>query len=521
MKRWLKRSKLVNKLFYLLVASIVGIVLGILSPADWKTGQSVIVKGPSCQAVLELKDSNLNTKCGIVKISVLSNEVILRAPEGVEIEISGSSYLPLSVENGISTFEIKPLKHSKIVGFILGFSITLYVFAEKFSYVMTSIIVMFLVSVFGILKPTSALSTLSSSVVFVILAGSAFEVIMRKTGLDKTLGDLILRYSKNRYTFLLSLILISSLLSAVMSNTAATYVMMPIVISVVDEGVGPFLLALVASTSIGGSLTLIGTPPNLVVSKFIEDFTGFKLDFAEWFRFGFPVWVLGIPVVFFLTLFFLRGNFVSLSEKRMKREMNIDQIKALIVILTTVMLWTFSRVNSGVVGLLSIVLFMLAGLMEHSDVKSLRWDLVFLLGGGLTLGKAMMESGYAQWIVGKMGRPNGDFELFVLMLALLGLGTVFSSHTSASALIGPTMIPLGMGIAHHFGIRPEVFGTLMAVMATLSVNMAIALPVSTPPSAVIFSSGKIDVKTLFVYGISFGFIMIFLIVFILKNAVWI
>jgi len=344
---------------------------------------------------------------------------------------------------------------------------------------------------------------------------------MKKTGLDQTLATLAFRHVKGRKTLLLSLILISSLLSGVMSNTAATYVMMPIVLSLVSgNSAEGLLLALVASTAIGGSLTLIGTPPNLIVSSFIKTFTGNEMDFSRWLVFGFPTWIFGMVVVFFITLPFLKTEWNPSMKEGVSFSM--EKLKTLFVISGVVGLWATSKligINNGIIALLGILSFLLLNILKPQDILRLRWDLVILFGGGLTLGKALMTSGWADWLVGKIPLPKNDLELFVLLTSLLLLGTVFSSHTSAAAFIGPVMIPLGMAVAPSFGTSPEVFGTLLVMMTTLSINNAMALPISTPPSAIVFSSGKVRISRMTSYGLIFGTIMNIIFVFLLKK-IW-
>jgi len=309
-----------------------------------------------------------------------------------------------------------------------------------------------------------------------------------------------------------------------MSNTAASYVIVPIVLSIASGGLEePLLLSLVASTAIGGSLTIIGTPPNLIVSSFIKDLAGIKMDFGKWLIFGFPTWLLGIPIIFILTKVFSRDKNFTRPSNQKSVSLNRDQKITLYIILTTVILWTTSRITglgNGSIALLSILLFLMLRIMKPGDIRKLRWDLVLLFGGGLSLGKALIDSGWADWIIGKMPQPKNDLELFGMITLLLLIGTMFSSHTSAAAFIGPVMIPLGMGISGYFGTSAQTFGTLLVMLSTLSINNATALPISTPPSAIVFSSGKVKIKSMILYGVIFGILMNAVLVFLLK-PVWI
>ncbi len=504
-----------NFLFYAIAAAI-GLLLYAVSPADWTPPYSVEVSG----ARISYSPSQGTTRNGDVSIWMEGKKLFVKYPQGKEVYVNGVRCFPRRVEEGKSLCEISVVRKAKLAGAILGFAATLFALSSRVNYVITSLFILVLVPVLGVLKTSTALSSLSSGVIMIFLAGSAFELAMKKTALDRRLAIALLGRARGKYSLLFITILVSSLLSAVMSNTAATYVMMPILLSfVVGEASEAILLVLVASTAIGGSLTLIGTPPNLVVSSFIKDMLGKEMDFSRWLAFGFPTWLVGLGVVFILgALFMKRAGSFNVEKEELPGDKK--WMGALAIILVTVVLWSTSKitgVSSAATALLAILLFFLSGIFEGSDIFKLRWDLVLLFGGGLTLGKALMESGWADWVVGRVPLPRNDLELFAFLTALLLIGTVFSSHTSAAAFIGPVMIPLGMGISRFWGASPESFGILMVVLATLSINCAMALPISTPPSAVVFSSGKVRVSRLAAFGLIFGIAMNAALVFFLKN----
>ncbi len=453
------------------------------------------------------------------KVLLKGNVLKVLGKSGDDVRVNGVR----CYEEGNGVFKLRLPRKAKLAGLVLGVAITLFVLESR-EYVVTAILVIVLVSVLRILDPKTALSSLSSSVVFIFLAGSAFELVMKRTGLDETVASWVLKFAKGKLSLILSTIFVSSILSAIMSNTAATYVMVPIVSRLASqELLEPLLLTLVASTAIGGSLTIIGTPPNLIVSSFAKDIAGVNLDFSSWLSFGFPNWVVGIIVITILTLVFSAGKGFKIPEIDVSRKFDSRKTLALSIILATVALWSTTRltgISSGVIGLLSILLFTITGLLPTKEIGKLRWDLVLLFGGGLTLGKALMTSGWADWIVGRIPLPRSNWELFLFLTVLLLMGTVFSSHTSAAAFIGPVMVPIGMAISGYFGGSPEVFGTVLLVMSTLSINNAMALPISTPPSAIVFSSGKVSSRSLAIYGLSFGILMNLFLVFVLKNL-WI
>lgn len=450
-----------------------------------------------------VSDGRISGDCAKVKLK--DGFLEITHPSARELSVNSIKVFPRSIDDEGYHFKIRILKNTKKTGFLLGFSLALYVMASKVDYVITSILVIFISSVLGLLSPSKALSSFSSSVVFVFLAGSAFEIAMRKTRLDNYLAGRISKNLKSPFFTSLSSLIVASLLSALMSNTAATYVMVPIIAALFESDPEWILITLVSATAVGGSLTIIGTPPNLIVSQFIKDVLGIEIGFREWLRFGFRVWIFGM--IFILVFLIFKSRKIEVKRSQIDVEFDSGMLKALAVILFTVILWIFSGINSGIVALLSIALFLILKVLEREDFKKLRWDLVFLFAGGLTLGKAMIESGYVQYMVGKIPLPHDRFGIFSILTAILFLGTVFSSHTSASALIGPLMIPIGMAISSSFNADPKDFGMKMAILSVLSINSAMALPISTPPSAIVFSTGKVKLRNLFLYGIVFGIVM--------------
>ena len=514
------------KIFYFALAFLIGLLLYVISPSDFQDAFTVTISNTTSNTTFHLKSSQLPFKAEDAYIYISSGNLIIETTQQANVFINDIRCYQKGKENGTYIYKMKLPKRAKAAGFVLGFAITLFIFTSRIHFVIPSLFILVLLPFLGVLSSKATLSSLSSPVVYIFLAGSAFEYAMRKTSLDREISKIVFMFAKNKNSLIITTILVSSLLSAIMSNTAATYVIMPIILSIASDGLKePLLLSLVASTAIGGSLTIIGTPPNLIVASFIRDLTGVKMDFGKWIMFGLPTWLVGIPVIFFLTKIFISKKGVNKSfnmENRKFNEnikLNNEQKVTFYIIIITVVLWATSKMTNlgnGSIALLAVLMFLIFGIMEPNDIRKLRWDLVLLFGGGLSLGKALINSGWADWVVGKLPQPRNNLELFGMLTLLLIVGTAFSSHTSAAAFVGPVMIPLGMGISKYFGTNAYTFGTILVMLATLSINNAMALPISTPPSAIVFSSGKIKIKNMMLYGIIFGILMNSILVFLLK-----
>ena len=150
----------------------------------------------------------------------------------------------------------------------------------------------------------------------------------------------------------------------------------------------------------------------------------------------------------------------------------------------------FHKVPDAIVALLPALVFFTLGLLGRKDFRSLGWDVLILMGGGLSLGKAVSVSGLDTWLVTSLGieglPPVTHFVGFILLTVIL---TNFISNTSSAALI----VPLAMGFAG--GDKSIVAGIALAASASM------LLPVSTPPNAIAFGSGLLKVKHMFRTGI--------------------
>ena len=140
-----------------------------------------------------------------------------------------------------------------------------------------------------------------------------------------------------------------------------------------------------------------------------------------------------------------------------------------------------------------------------------------LFGAGLTLGKALMATGWANYILSQLSgiRELGYIAWFIIAFTAYLVGTFISSHTSASAFVAPLTIPLGMLLATSLGLPVETGAAVATIAAVVSLNNAVALPISSPPSAIVYATGRVRMRDLVLYGFLYGLIANTLIVTLL------
>jgi len=380
-----------------------------------------------------------------------------------------------------------------------------------------------------------------SNIVLIFIAGSGLELIIKENGLDERVARLLLKLSRSPYTLIISSTFLVSFLSMWMSNTAATYVMLPLVLVILNK-VGLtdmkyssiLLVSLAVAASVGGTATLIGTPPNIIAAGFLNDliYGGIEyIDFTRWLYIGFPAWAIGYGIAVILAILYAKlvagHEFDRIRDALSKvktsgaRKWSKRELLGMANILFLIGLWMTGRIHglsTGLASVIGLLAFFATGVLDvQRHWKRLAWDLMVLFGAGLTLGKALMATGWANYILSQLSgiRELGYIAWFIIAFTAYLVGTFISSHTSASAFVAPLTIPLGMLIATSLGLPVETGAAVATIAAVASLNNAVALPISSPPSAIVYATGRIRMRDLILYGFLYGLIANTLIVTLL------
>jgi sodium-dependent dicarboxylate transporter 2/3/5 len=343
--------------------------------------------------------------------------------------------------------------------------------------------------------------TWSNSVIWLMLGGFFMAEAMQKVGLDKTLFKLtISRFGNRPRVVLLGVMLVTALFSMIMSNTATTAMMLAAVIPFIDtlDKQAPFskamLIGIPAAASLGGMGTIIGSPPNAIAVDALNNH-GIPFGFLEWMLLGFPVAI----ILVFVLWFFLIKKYVPrlsvidlgfLDDIDLQSSSKIFRIKkrfVLGVLLLTLVLWLTGNVHgipASAVSLLPIILLTMFRIVSGDDVRKLPWDTLMLVAGGLSLGLAIKETGLAQYYVNMLQDFNLNFYMLVIVFSLM---TIVLSNFMSNTATATILIPIAIILAStNTEVLPLVIG--------LSASAALFLPISTPPNAIAFSTGRISQK---------------------------
>lgn len=355
--------------------------------------------------------------------------------------------------------------------------------------------------------------TMADPIIILFLGGFMLAGAAVKYNLDKNLTSVLLKpFGKKPMYIALGLMLVTAVLSAFMSNTATTAMMMTVVIPITaqfppeDRFRTALALSVPIAANVGGIATPIGTPPNAIVIAALNQ-QGISIPFGEWMLLVMPIVIILLLVSWF-TLGYLFPP--TLSEFKLKLEGKFNTsakaITLYVIFALTVILWITEAqhgIPSSMVAFLPITALTVTSVMTKEDIRSLPWDVLWLVAGGIALGVAMDNTGLATWIVSSI-----SWETLPKLMLLLVFGVVaymmsnFLSNTVTATLIIPLAISIGTS-----GIAGEGFNLIITcIFVGIACNIAMLLPISTPPNAIAMSTGFLKTSDMVKVGIIVGII---------------
>lgn len=358
---------------------------------------------------------------------------------------------------------------------------------------------------------TEFIGTLASPIIILFLGGFVLADAAVKYNLDRNLTRILLSpFGEKPGMILLGLMVVTALLSAFMSNTATTAMMMTVILPIMARlgKTDPLRIGLALSipfaANIGGITTPIGTPPNAVVIGALSQ-QGINIPFGEWMILATPLVVIALLFAWFLLLKMFKPD-ASAIEIDMSGSFNKSQ-NAIILYFAfgfTVLFWvteSFHGVKSAIIALIPVVFLTLTGVVTKDDIRKLPWEVLWLVAGGISLGISMKSTGLAEWIVGSIEWSSfGTISLLIVFAAVAVLMSNFLSNTVTATLL----IPLAVSLSTS-GIAGEGFNLIIvSLVIGVSASMAMMLPISTPPNAIAMSTGTIETGNMAKAGISIG-----------------
>lgn len=401
----------------------------------------------------------------------------------------------------------------------------------------TSLIPFFYVTLFDIVPIKNLASFYADPLIFLFLGGFALSYALEKTELSERFSLSILKITGGSDRgIVLGFLISTAVLSMWISNTATTMMMLPIALSVVNFlkthvnttdkshfkkfSVVLFLTISYAS-SIGGTMTPIGTPPNVVLLGYLEEIYKINLDFWLWMLIMCPVAMAMLVLQYFLLnkLFPYKieipREFVRFVSDRLKKigPINSSQKMTLITFALTALLWItkdlinraigkslFHDANIAIIG--ACILFFIphdwkkfSRVLDDRDISHISWNILLLFGGGMALTGSMEKVGLLDSFVSWLGQvPIPSVYLFIALIATI---TVALTEVMSNVALCMVALPLIMSLGKAHGISPLLIG----MVATICASYGFCLPMSTPPNAIVFGTNQIRVKDMIRAGL--------------------
>ncbi len=404
----------------------------------------------------------------------------------------------------------------------------------------TSLLPLALLPIMGVAKLTEAALAYADPVVFLFLGGFMIARGLEAYGVHERLAMPFLAMGKGRPWLLLAgFMLATAFLSMWMSNTATVMILLPVALAVLSRihnrrfGIA-LLLGLAYSASIGGTATIVGTPPNLVLAGQLPRlFPGAEIGFARWMAFALPfslffLFLAWLYLSFYFKVFRVKADELAVPVDR-RGPLSRSQIYVLVVFALVAFGWLTREGLFGLPGWESLVglkgylgdatvailgalaLLAIPGswkkmapVLSWEKGSDLPWGILILFGGGLSLAGAFGSSGLSEWVahgvVGLQGLPT--WLMVFTVAGAISLLTELTSNTATAALV----IPLLAGVSGGAGLSPYA----LTVPAALASSCAFMLPVGTPPNAIVYGTGRFTIGQMARVGLVVNLIAVIL-----------
>ncbi len=392
----------------------------------------------------------------------------------------------------------------------------------------TALLPMILFPTTGVFKLAEATTPYASPIIFLFMGGFMLALALEKHQLHRRIALNLIRLTGTRANgIIMGFMLATAVLSMWISNTATAVMMLPIALSVVKlldrneqtfSGFGKFKTALFLSiayaANVGGMATIIGTPPNVVLVGLVKNILDQEISFAGWLIIGLPtVTIMLVLVYLMLTRVLFRHGIgkIDQADDFIKAELKTlggwtkEQRWVAIIFSLTAICWIAKSQINTLIGfdLLNDTVTAMSGglatfivpinrkgkmLMNWESMKKLPWGILILFGGGMALAKAMEEAGFVDQI-GIVISQYDAMPVWLLLLILTALA-LFLTELMSNVALTTIAIPMVISIAGGLSVEP----LLLAIPVAMATSCAFMMPISTPPNAIVFSSGYISIK---------------------------
>jgi len=380
---------------------------------------------------------------------------------------------------------------------------------------------------FGILTTKATTINYAHPIIYLFLGGFLLAIAVEKTKLHLYIANKILSiFPSTARGMIFSLTLTSALLSSILSNTTTALLLISIAVFLTDNAKLKmrFALSIAYGASVGGILTPIGTPPNLILLGIMQEKGMDAIPFLKWVMMVSPLVFMMLISVSFLLSLGVSNIVIQKNSERNTLSSNQKKVLFLLAALVSVLFvnapikpyWGgLGLSESGILLGFGLILFLpLFNILDwKEDTHKIPYAIMFLFGAGFSIAKAFSQTGLADLLASYL-LDLTTLTPILLLLSIAILITFTTEVTSNTALIS-IMLPVIYSVSEQSGIDK----TLFMMVATVCASYAFMLPIATPPNAIAMSSGVVHVKDMVRYGIILNLLGIVFIV-LTANYFW-
>lgn len=413
------------------------------------------------------------------------------------------------------------------------------------------------------LEMDDAAAAYGDDTIFLFMGGFMIALAMEKWNLHRRIAiSIISAIGTNMNRIVLGFMVATGFLSMWISNSATAMMMVPIGLAIIyqvsdslDENRTPettnaetsfskaLMLGIAYSASIGGISTLIGTPPNSLFKGAVSKIYGMDISFAQWMLFGVPfAWIFILVAWFYLIKFAFPNKIKSLpggrevidEEKKQLGTSSSEEKLVFTIFILAALAWItrsfllekiFPDITDGTIAMIfAVLLFIIPAinikgdrLLDWATAVKLPWGILLLFGGGLSIAEGFEDSGLSKWLGLQLSALEG-VHIIIVITAVTTL-VIFLTEITSNTATASMMFPIMASLASALSVHP--YGLMVA--AGVAASCAFMLPVATPPNAVVFGSGYLEINDMAKAGFwlnIMGIILVVLAVYFLFPVVW-
>lgn len=412
---------------------------------------------------------------------------------------------------GVSPLELDSEAHRLAAVFV---AVVILWVTEALPIAVTALLIAPLLVATGVTDAKSAFSPYADPLLFLFVGGFFLARAMARHGLDRRIAESLLasrfvdgRPRRMRLAFMVA----AALLSMWVSNTATAAILAPIVVGTFDSKdprASGALLAVAYACSIGGLGTLVGSPPNGITARLLEQQADIAFGFVDWMAVGVPAMLLLFGLAYAVSV---RASPPGDAAERVVldvRPWSTGERATTVAFALAVVGWSVPELletfdvpggvelaralPGGVVAILAAsILFVWrdeqgAPVLPWDDAVRIDWGIILLFGGGISLGKQLFDTGLAEILARGFVAGTGIQSAFALLVAVT-IFTIFFTEVCSNTASANMLVPIAIAIAKEIGVSPVP----PALAVGLAASCAFMLPIATGPNAVVFGTGRV------------------------------